>query len=47
MNLGILLKIKLIPTKVPIIQTELDGHCTQMKIPRIRVTMRGDGWSAY
>jgi hypothetical protein len=38
-NLEIPLNIKLIPTKVPITQTELDGHCAQMKIPRIRVTI--------
>ena len=33
------LKIKLIPTKVPMTQTELDGHCAQIKIPRISVTI--------
>ena len=38
-NLEIPLKIKLIPTKVPITQTELDGHRAQIKIPRIRVTI--------
>src|SRR6266446_1729966 len=36
-NLEIPLNIRLMPTSVPITQTELDGHCRQIKIPRIRV----------
>ncbi len=31
------LNIRLMPTSVPITQTELEGHCLQIKIPRIRV----------
>ena len=38
MNLKTPLKIKLMPTKVPITHAELEGHCLQIKIPRIRVT---------
>jgi len=38
-NLEIPLNIKLIPTKVPITQTELDGHCAQIRIPRTSVTI--------
>ena len=37
MNLEIPLKIRLMPTKVPMTQTELDGHCAQIRIPKISV----------
>ncbi|MGB8342323.1 MAG: hypothetical protein WCE51_12095, partial [Chthoniobacterales bacterium] len=37
MNLEMPLKIRLMPTKVPMTQTELDGHCRQIRIPRMRV----------
>jgi hypothetical protein len=36
-NLERPLNIRLMPTSVPITQTELEGHCLQIKIPRIRV----------
>jgi len=39
MTLEMPLKIKLMPTKVPITQTELDGQRRQIKNPRIKVIM--------
>lgn len=32
------LKIRLMPSSVPMAQTELAGHCSQIRIPRSRVT---------
>ena len=39
MNLEMPLKIKLIPTRVPMTHTELDGQRRQIKNPRINVTI--------
>src|SRR5947208_15358969 len=36
-NLERPLNIRLMPTSVPITHMELEGHCLQIKIPRIRV----------
>jgi hypothetical protein len=41
MNLEIPLKIRLMPTNVPITQAELDGQSAQMKKPSRRVMIRG------
>jgi len=39
MNLEIPLKIKLMPTRVPITQTELDGQRRHIRYPRMSVTI--------
>jgi hypothetical protein len=39
MTLEMPLKIKLMPSRVPITQTELDGQRRQIKNPRIKVIM--------